>query len=224
VTRFLLVPSPLLGPSTWRATAAWLEDAGHVASVVDARGVVSAPELVERVVGVAASAPEPVVLVPHSNAGLCAPLVSARVELAGVVFVDAALPLGAGDTGLAPPELLEHLERLADADGLLPPWTQWWDDLAGVFPDEATHAEVDAEQPRMPLSYFRGRVPVPEGWASSACAYLAFGDTYAEEIAFARSHGWPVRVLAGRHLHQLHDPAAVGAAVIGLTGAAPVGL
>ena len=88
-----------------------------------------------------------------------------------------------------------------------------------VFPDAETRAEVEAEQPRLPLSYFRARLRVPDGWARRPCAYLAFGDTYAEEVAFAREHGWPVTVLDGRHLHQLHDPAAVGAAVVALARA-----
>ena len=78
------------------------------------------------------------------------------------------------------------LESLADDDGLLPPWTQWWDDLSGLFPDDATRAAIEAGQPRLPLSYFTATLPVPDGWASGPCAYLAFGDTYAEEVAFAR--------------------------------------
>jgi hypothetical protein len=216
VTGFLLVPSPLLGPSTWRPTAEWLLAAGHRAAVVDTTGVTSATDLAERVVAVAAAESEPVVLVPHSNAGLSVPLVGAQVDLRATVFVDAALPLESGDTALAPSGLLAHLETLADDDGLLPPWTQWWDDLTGLFPDAATRAEVEAEQPRLPLAYFRARLPVPDGWADGRCAYLAFGDTYAEEVAFARMHHWPVRVVAGRHLHLLHDPAGVGAAVVDL--------
>ena len=76
MTRFLLVPSPLLGPSTWRPTAEWLQEAGLDTTVLDTRGVESADELVDRAADAAeaAAAAEPVVLVPHSNAGLSAPL------------------------------------------------------------------------------------------------------------------------------------------------------
>jgi hypothetical protein len=169
-------------------------------------------DLVERMVAAVATASPAVVLVPHSNAGLAASVVGART-----VFVDAAIPLSAGDTAIAPAGLLAHLERLADDDGLLPPWTQWWDDLTGIFPDAATQAVVEAEQPQLPMSYFRARLRVPDGWAAAGrCTYLAFGDTYADEVTFARASGWPVRVLPGRHLHQLHDPAGVGAAVVDL--------
>ena len=46
-------------------------------------------------------------------------------------------------------------------------------------------------------------------------AYLAFGDTYADEVAFALAHRWPLSVLPGRHLQMLHDPAGVGAEMPG---------
>jgi len=42
--------------------------------------------------------------------------------------------------------------------------------------------------------------------------------TLAEQlVAAARAHGWPVTVLAGRHLHQLVAPAEVASAVTDLT-------
>ena len=142
-------------------------------------------------------------------------------ELLGVratVYVDAALPGDGPDTALAPPRFLEFLETLAGDDGVLPPWTQWWadDEVRDLFPDAATRAAVEAEQARLPLSYFTARIEVPAGWADRPSAYLAFGDTYAEEIALARAHDWPVTVLPGRHLHQLVAPAEVAAAVADL--------
>jgi len=164
----------------------------------------------------AAAGERPVVLVPHSNAGLAVPVLGTRIDVRATVFVDAALPLAEGETAMAPPGLLAVLEELAGGDGLLPPWTEWWDDLTGLFPDDLARAAVEAGQPRLPLSYFTATLPVPDGWASDACAYLAFGDTYAEEIAFARARRWPVDVLTGRHLHQLHDPSSVGAAIVAL--------
>ncbi len=180
----LLVPSPLLGPAAWASTADWLAREGHRARVVDTTGVRAPGELVEVVVAAAGS--DPVVLVPHSNAGLAAPAVGTRVDLRATVFVDAALPLSAGHTAMAPPGLLTMLEGMAGDDGLLPPWTEWWDDLTGLFPDGDSRAAVEAGQPRLPLAYFTGELPVPDGWADRPSAYLAFGETYAEEIAFAR--------------------------------------
>jgi len=201
--RFLLLHSPLVGPATWRPVGERLRAAGHDAEVADPRR---------------ATASGSVVLVAHSNAGLYAPAMGERLEVVATVYVDAALAGEGPDTPLAPPALVDHLRGLADPDGVLPPWSRWWspEDLLGLFPDDATRAAVEREQPRLPLAYFTTRVPVPAGWAARPSAYLAFGDTYADEVAEAHGHGWPVEVLAGRHLHQLHDPDGVAAAVVHL--------
>lgn len=57
---------------------------------------------------------------------------------------------------------------------------------------------------------------MPDGWTDRPAGYLAFGDAYAEERAFAAGHGRPVRTLEGGHLHQLHDPGGVAEAVLAL--------
>lgn len=200
----MLVPSSLLGPATWAAVGDVLLAGGH--RVVVAR--------VDDVVEASAGLDGPV-LVPHSNAGYFAPSSGLAVGAVATVYVDAALPLGPGpEAALAPPEFYAFLEGLVAEDGLLPPWTGWWDDLGDLFPDEQTRASVEAEQQRLPLEYFARTLPVLPGWAEWPAAYLAFGDTYAAEVAFAREHGWPVTVLAGQHLHQLHDPEAVAAAIV----------
>lgn len=217
---FLLVPSPLLGPATWRLVERWLSRQGHDARTVDLGTRPRTPEVVISAVTAAAGDRE-VVLVPHSNAGLYAPHLATLVDVRATVYVDAALPgptTEGEETPLAPPGFLDFLRTLADSDEMLPPWTQWWDDVADLFPDDATRAAVEAEQQRLPLSYFTGRVPVPPGWQSRTSAYVAFGDTYAEERDLATAAGWPTRTLAGGHLHQLHDPAAVGRALVDLSG------
>lgn len=215
----LLLPSPLLGPATWQPAATWLRGAGHLAEVVTYPGDAPTPQAVIDAVLAAADGLGDVMLVPHSNAGLYAGHLADLVGARATVYVDAALPLLPGDdTALAPPALLDFLRTRVRADGLLAPWTEWWGDLEGLFPDADARAAVEAGQPRLPLSYFTERVPVQTGWAERACAYLAFADTYADELALAHRHDWPVTVLAGQHLHQLHDPAGVGAAVLDLVG------
>ena len=210
---FLLVPSPLLGPATWAPVAERLD-----ARVVPTAGVRSGEALVEAVASAAGTLAGAVVLVPHSNAGLAVPAVAQRVDLAATVYVDAALPV-ASPTPLAPPDFLHFLRGLADGDGLLPPWTEWWDDLTGLFPSAAARDAVETEQPRLPLDYFTATLPVPRDWHHRPAAYVAFGDTYAEEVALATGWGWPVRTLPGRHLHQLHDPDGVATVVRTLAAA-----
>lgn len=219
----LLLPSPLLGPATWRPVEVWLREQGHVAHTVDLGPGPRTPDRVLDAVGAAAAAAgEPVVLVPHSNAGLYAPYLSTLLDVRATVYVDAALPDPASeaeDTPLATPALLGFLRTLADADGILPPWTQWWDDVADLFPDPASRSAVEQEQQRLPLDYFTRRIPVPVNWTELPAAYLAFGETYAAERHRAIEAGWPTRTLAGGHLHELWDPAAVAAAVLDLSRA-----
>jgi pimeloyl-ACP methyl ester carboxylesterase len=99
---------------------------------------------------VRAAGAEPVVLVPHSNSGLYVPAVIDALgdQVRGVVFVDAAFP-GAGYFAQR-----DFLNTLAGADGLLPPWTSWWEqsDVAELFPNAELRARVEAEQARMPLA------------------------------------------------------------------------
>ncbi len=99
---------------------------------------------------------------------------------------------------------------LVDDDGVLPPWTRWWsrEQLADIIPDHLFDS-IDAACPQVPLSYLDTRISPPAGWAESGCAYLAFGNTYAAEQAFARGRHWPVQVIEGGHLHFLHDPPVV---------------
>ncbi|HET6654394.1 MAG TPA: hypothetical protein VFH10_17285 [Nocardioides sp.] len=217
MTRYVLLPSPLVGAATWRPVAEVLRAGGASVAVASTDGCTTPEQVQAAYVAAVPPGDGAMVLVPHSNAGYLAANVAAAVGSAGVVYVDAALPASTGPTTLAPSELLDFLAGLADEDGVLPPWTQWWDDSDGLFPDDATRAEVEADQSRLPLAYFRSAVRPPTGWTARPSGYLAFGDTYAEELERAISLGWPTRVLEGGHLHQLHDPAAVAAGITELS-------
>lgn len=211
----VLLPSPLLGPAVWAPTAAALRRRDREVLVPPSYPALSTPGdvlahlLAEIPVG------RPVVLVPHSNAGLYVAALAAAREVAGVVFVDSGVPSDSPGTPTAPPAFQAHLRTLVRDDGLLPVWTQWWpeEDVAGLFPDAATRAAVEADQGRLPLDYFDAEVPSPAGWRDVPTAYLAFGDTYATERDDAERRGRPVETLAGEHLHTTVDPDGVAAVV-----------
>ena len=103
-------------------------------------------------------------------------------------------------------------------DGRLPPWTSWWDeaDVARLFPDPRVRAAVEAEQPRLPLSYYEQQIPVPVGWDAQPCAYLLFGPPYELVANEAAARGWAVERIPGRHLHQVVDPAGVAERIAGM--------
>jgi hypothetical protein len=221
-----LLPSPLLGPACWRPVSQVLSDRGFE---VASGGLTSgrAPRTwADALAAYLAAIPldRDVVLVPHSNAGLFVPSLTAQRRVAGYVFVDAGLPLdGADRVPMIPPEFYEMLAGKADDAGLVPPWTQWWDEdsVSELFPDSSTREAVEREQSRLPLSYFAESVAVPAGWASRPGAYLAFGDTYAAERAAAASRGWPVSTLPGEHLHMLVNPVEVAGAITDLIACLP---
>jgi hypothetical protein len=218
--RLVLLASPLLGPAVWAPVAERLEAHGWDVLVPSRYDEVTSPEdVLDRL---AADLPpnDPLLLVPHSNAGLYVAAIAAARDVRGVVFVDAGLPADAATTPTAPPSFREFLGALADEEGLLPVWTHWWppEEVGELFPDRRLQALVEAEQVRLPLVYFDAEVPSPPGWEQLPAAYLAFGDAYANEAARAARAGWPVETLAGRHLHLLADPVGVSGALEGLLG------
>ncbi|MFE2375733.1 alpha/beta hydrolase [Streptomyces sp. NPDC059398] len=224
---FVLVHSPSVGPSTWHPVAERLTAGGHQVRVpsllhVGAGGPPFWPRIVEAVRDGLADVPadQPLTLVTHSNAGLFHPCVASGLDqrVTRSVFVDAALPARTGPTPAAPPELLELLRPMA-VDGILPRWTDWWDeaDIAPMFSDPAVRQKVVAEQPRLPLTYYEQRVPVPDGWDDHPCSYLLFGPPYDETATDARERGWRTAHLPGEHLHQLADPAGTARHLIELT-------
>jgi hypothetical protein len=216
-----------LGPASWAPLAAELRARGCQVAVPSLLGVAEGappvwPRVVDAVVRGTADLPQDarVVFVVHSNAGLFVPVLieGTKRPIAAVVFLDASLPLP-DDTPIAPPDFLAFLAGKADKDGLLPPWTGWWDaaDVAPLFPDDATRAAVQAEEPRLPLSYYTQILPAPDIWEHVPAGYIVFSDTYADAAAQARTRGWPVSELPGLHLHHLVQPAAVTDAVTAIT-------
>ena len=223
---FVLVHSPSVGPATWAPVAGLLRARGATVLVPTLTGVGAAgppfwPRVAE-VVGAAVDGlppAQPVVLVAHSNAGLLVPVVAAASPrpVAGCLFVDASLPARSGSTPVASAEDVAALRGRA-VDGWLPPWTTWFDDadVAPMFPDARTRAEVEAEQPRLPLSYYEQQIPVPVGWDAEPCGYLLFSPPYEPVANEAAARGWAVERIPGRHLHHLADPAGVADRIAGM--------
>jgi pimeloyl-ACP methyl ester carboxylesterase len=177
---FVLVHSPLVGPTSWLPVARELERRGRVAVVPSLLGVAgaAAPQwrhVPEAVRAATARIGEPIVLAGHSGGGLLLPAIAdaVAVEVAALVFVDSFLPPTAGWLPLAPPAFMEQLRALA-GDGVLAPWSSWFgaDAMRDLVGDERLRAALEAEMPRLPLSYFEASVPLPDGWHRRPCAYL----------------------------------------------------
>jgi hypothetical protein len=110
-----------------------------------------------------------------------------------------------------PPELAAQVREMADDQGWIPPWPQWWGDevLTGLIPDPVTRRHFAAGRPRLPLAMFdEVHLPVPQ-WPDAPAAYLQLSEAYADQAAKARELGWPVAERMSHHLAPLTDPALI---------------
>ncbi|MFZ0214838.1 MAG: alpha/beta hydrolase [Candidatus Dormiibacterota bacterium] len=205
MSQFILVHSPLVGPSTWRWVAEALAGRGHRVTVPVVRSVITPLDWEGFASAMAAQidAEGPAILVGHSGAGPILPQIRARARRPpeALLFVDAGVPPEAGDAELVPPDLLVEL-RAMTVDGLLPKWSSWFGPgvMEELVPDPGQRAAVGDDLPQLPLSYFETRVPVPSGWTNAACGYVRLSEAYAAAAAEAASRGWPLVELPGAHL------------------------
>jgi Alpha/beta hydrolase family len=215
----VLIHSPLLGPTSWSLVLQELKRRGYQAVAPSLLGIGTAPPPQWRHVPEAvrrATTPivSPVMLVGHSGAGPLLPLIAEGLtaEVVGLIFVDASLPPAYGVASLVPPEFMDHLRALA-GDGVLPPWSSWFGEqtMEELVPSEPVRDALEAEMPRLPLSFFEAAVPMPQAWTRRPCAYLLLSDeAYGASAAHARKRGWPVAELPGaQHLSIITDPLAV---------------
>jgi pimeloyl-ACP methyl ester carboxylesterase len=224
---FVLVHSPLVGPTSWLPVAQELERRGRAAVVPSLLGIAAAPEpqwrLVPDAVRIATShLQQRIVLVGHSGAGLLLPVIAdaSDNEVAALVFVDSLLPPPEGRLLLGPPAFMDQLTAMAP-HGVLAPWSRWFgaDAMREMVPDERLRAELEAEMPCLPLSYFEATVPLPQDWGDRRpCAYLLLSATpYRQSAAEARAHGWPVTEIHGvQHLAIATNPIPVTEALLDL--------
>jgi len=222
--RLVLVHSPLVGPATWDLVAPLLAERGYEVRVPDLTDALAAGEpYCSRQAGLVAGSAmtgsaTPAVLIGHSGAGaLLAPAARRVRQLAGYVFVDAGLPIpGHTPMSTMPPDLADQLKQMADRDGWLPPWPQWWGDdgLAELLPDAEIRRQFEAGCPKLPLAMFDE--VQPDGEVEAPAAYLRLSEAYDGPAARARELLWPLTELDSHHLAPLTEPVRVTDALLDL--------
>jgi hypothetical protein len=207
---FLLVHSPAVGPSTWRWVADSLRSQGHdvvVPSLIPAAQAGDPSRFAEAAAASVNARGEPAVIVGHSGAGPLLPVAAAamRSKPRFVVFVDAGVPPCEGRSAHGD-EILSSLRDLAK-NGVLPPWSEWWGDgvLEAMIPDDARRRTVEAELPRVPLSFYEATLDMPSNWGTSRCAYVLVSDAYREDARRAGERGWVLVDRPGMHLDIVND-------------------
>lgn len=212
MTRFVLASSPLVGPPALGPLARSLIALGAEAVVP-----VAPADLDAHLAAIAehtGPADGPTVLVAYSAAGPRANLLASALDPDAIVFLDARLPAD----GLAPDDearFADFLDALPiDADGHLPPWSEWWPDgvLDSLCPDPERRSELVSGCPSLPRAMFSTPVPAPP--FGGRCGYVLLDAGYADQAAAARSAGWPVVELPGAtHLSPFVDPDRVATLV-----------
>lgn len=224
--RLLLVHSPLVGCGTWAPVAQALVGDRYAVTVPDLAGTVAAgpPYHLRQAQVIADSAAgQPVVLIGHSRAGPLLATAGAMLgeRALGYVFVDARLPSpGRSWMETVRPGLAARLRAMADPQGWLPPWPQWWGDgeLAALVPDPAVRRRFTAGCPRLPMAMFEEAYPPAPGWPNAPGGYLQLSQAYEGEAARARELGWPVRHQPSHHLALLTESGQVAGEVRRLIG------
>jgi len=155
-------------------------------------------------------------VVAHSGAGPLGPAVAMRIDAHALVFLDAHVPSEGGTVAPAEPEFVEHLQAIADAAGVLPPWNLWWggDVLPLLIADPALRELVLVDLPRLRLDWFDDELSLPEGWRDIQCRYVRLSENYEPQARVAEALGMPTTRIDGNHLTHITDPATVAAAIL----------
>jgi hypothetical protein len=216
---FVLVHSPLVGPTTWRWISAALSAAGHDAVVPDLRSSAATgrPQaFVDEAVSSTPSDWSKPVVVGHSGAGFVLPSIAERLDGAHAVFVDAGLPPD-NSPATAAADFLDRLRALA-VDGTLPKWSTWWspDIMTALVPDDVRRAQLDAELPEVPIAFYEVAMELPTDWPRRSSSFLLLSEAYRADEDRARSLGWPLTERLGGHLDIVSVPEAVAPLIVDL--------
>jgi len=217
---FVLIHSPLVGPTTWDLVATEMRQRGldvFVPTLNDSPGanepfwnqhaqsVSQALENVPKTI--------PLTLVAHSGAGPLLSVIRGGLpnSVRAYVFVDAGIPhLNASRLDLMKledPEWASDFQKELESGGRFPTWS--FDDLQEVIPDEKLRHQMVAELQPRGLDFFTEPIPVFDSWPDAPCIYIQFSGPYEQPAEQARQVGWQVHRLEAGHFHMLVDAPAV---------------
>jgi hypothetical protein len=225
--RWYFLPSPLLGPASWRGVAEVMTGLGQATLIADAAMTTRSdtdhvgPWIADVLRRPIPDDDLPVVVVGHSAACPRVPLAARCLldtgwNVKALICVDGRFPDGVSFTS-SRPEFAAMLDGMVRPDDYLPPWPRWWGSLVeGLVVDEAARDHVFNEAKPIPRRWFDQPCPVPKLPDSLARAFLCFGHSYLESGERADQEGWLSYRLAGDHLHQVVAPESVAATLMAM--------
>lgn len=223
--RFVLIHSPLVGPSTWSLVADEFRQRGLIAILPALHDslAIKQPYWQQHAASIAkalADVPKSVrlILVAHSGAGPLLPAIRQSIPnpVHAYIFVDAGIPqhdatrldLMRMENAAWANEFQQELEQ----GGRFPAWS--FDDLQDVIPDGSLRAEMVSELRPRGLDFFTEPIPVFDGWPDAPCVYIQFSESYDWDAAQANQFGWPTYKVVAGHFHMLVDAPAVATIII----------
>ncbi len=230
---WVLLPSYLLGPSTWRGVGEVLtmlgqdviippvvrttpRDEDHITPWADA--VLDAmPHDLDR----------DVVVVGHSAVCPRQPLIVGRMLARGIdvthmILVNGRFP----EDGVVPTErdspFMATVDALERPDGYLPPWHRWWGPMiTDMLPDDEMRDRIFSEAKAVPRAIFDQPIPAPKLPGDVTPAFLALGEMYRPAYDLARAEGWATAQVNGEHLHMVVEPTTVAGVLMSLVSRRP---
>jgi hypothetical protein len=219
ITLFVLIHSPLVGPSTWRYVAEQMRQRGLDVAVPEMNDALASKERywkqhVRSVSEALADTPDdaPVTMVAHSGAGPLLPAIRQSIPnpVTAYIFVDAGIPHQATRLEMMKSEdsnWAQEFQSFLEAGGRFPDWSN--EDLREILPDKHLREQLVAELRPRTLDFFTEPIPLFEGWPDAPCAYILFSPPYQRAELEARQRGWRTYQLEAGHFHMLVDAPSV---------------
>lgn len=218
----VLVTGPMVGASSWSPTADRLRALGwrvHVPDILAATATLPPWRELSTHYARLLSLEEAPILVGHSLATVVIADLAGRIPACGLIMLDGEIP---PESGAVPPgsdSFRKFVTGLADCDGYLPPWSDWYDNrrrsLVGIEEiarDADAFAALRRDQPRVMRRWFDDRIDLVS-WTHIASGFVqtsVFFDHAADE---AERRGWPTLRIKGTHLHPTLQPDETAAAI-----------